>query len=216
MITEISRSVSQAAPELEPLTLAEAKKHLEIAVGDTAHDSQLSGLIAAAREIFEHDTGRLTTARAVTEKLNEFPDGDSYRDRANSGSYDGYRGYTNNVSSDHCWRFYYRPVASITSINYYDSTNATQLLATAVYTLDAPNRHLLLKPDQNWPSVYERWDAITIVYSAGSAKVPESVKSALYFKLDVLFELRGMTKEKDACERAYTALVDRFCRSTYP
>ena len=217
MINEISRSVSQAVPSLEPLTLSEAKKHLEIAQGDNTHDSHLSGLIAAAREVWEHDTQRLTTVRAVTEKLNEFPDGDSYRYHSRYSNDDGqYYGYRNNDSNDRHWRFYYQPIVSITSINYFDSFNADQTLSTDVYTLDAPNRHLLLKPEQAWPSIYERWDAITIVYSASSASVPEIIKQALKLQVDVMFELRGMTKDKDACIRAYTAMVDRFCRSTYP
>jgi uncharacterized phiE125 gp8 family phage protein len=185
-----SRSVSVANPATEPLSLSEAKKHLEIGQSDTTHDVEVQSLIVAARELWEHDTQALTVSRAVTEKLDGWP--------------------------DECWRFYHRPVQSVTSVNYYDALNNSQLLSSSIYSLDAPNRRLLVAVDEDWPDIETRWDAVTVVYVAGETIVPEIAKSAMKLQLDVLFELRGMTKEKDACLRAYENLVIRYQRSSYP
>lgn len=65
-----TRSVSVAAPLSEPLTLAEAKKHLEIANAVTVHDDHITALIQAAREVWEHDTQQITVSRVVTENFN--------------------------------------------------------------------------------------------------------------------------------------------------
>jgi hypothetical protein len=62
-----TRSVSVAAASSEPMTLVEAKKHLEIAQADETHDDHVTSLIQAARELWEHDTHSITTSRTVTE-----------------------------------------------------------------------------------------------------------------------------------------------------
>lgn len=69
-----TRSVSIAAPSTEPLTLDEAKKHLEIASGVKVHDEHLTALIQAAREVWEHDTQQITISRNVTESFNMVDD----------------------------------------------------------------------------------------------------------------------------------------------
>lgn len=184
------RSVTRNEPTTEPLSLQEAKKHLEIPEDDPTHDSHVSGLIVAAREVWEHDTQSATTQRTYVEHLDAWPDKD--------------------------WRFYYRPIVSVTDVKYFDESNVEQTLASSVYSLDIPNRRLLLAYEQSWPSIVSRWDAIKITYVAGQSVVREIVKSAMKLKLDVLFELRGATKNKDACEKAYENLVRKYMRSSYP
>jgi uncharacterized phiE125 gp8 family phage protein len=186
----IRRSVNPASPGSEPVSKTEAKKHLEIATGDTAHDDHVDDLIQAGREVFEYDTQSLLVSRTVVENLDFFP--------------------------DECWRFYYRPVSSITSIKYYDANNEQQTLSSAIYTLDAPNRRILLAVDQDWPEIESRWDAVEVTYVAGYSSVPEDAKQAIKLWIDAHFELRGMTKEKDAVLRAYENLVQRFRRACYP
>ncbi len=189
-MTTIQRSITTSQPASEPLSLSEAKRHLGIADVETGHDRHVTDLIKSARELWEYDTQTATTTRTIVEKLDRWP--------------------------DECWRFYYRPVSSVTSVEYYDSGNTLQTLATSVYDLDAGNRHLLLKVDQDWPDTETRWDAITITYVAGQSTLGEIPKSAMKLQLDILFESRGMTKEKDLCVRSYENLVKRFQRGSYP
>jgi len=181
------RLATPAAVSTEPITLVEAKKHLEIATADTTHDTHVTMLITAAREQWEHDTQSLVVSRAVTEQLESFPES--------------------------TWRLFYRPATAITSVKYYDSLNAQQTLASSEYTL-TPDGRLLLAVDKDWPDYTERWDSIEVIYVAGAT--PTIAKQAMLLQLDVMFELRGQTKEKDACIRAYESLVARYQRSSYP
>lgn len=71
MSTNQTRSVVESAPASEPVSLAEAKKHLEIASDFNDHDVHVTSLITAAREVWEHDTGSITTERTITESFNE-------------------------------------------------------------------------------------------------------------------------------------------------
>ena len=191
MTTTIRRSVALVGPASEPVSLTEAKKQLEIATADTTHDTHVGNLIEAARLQWEHDTQSLTVARNIVEKLEDWP--------------------------DDCWRFYFRPVASIGSITYYDAANSSQTLSASIYTLDAPNRKIRLAYEQNYPAIAARWDAVTITYSAGQTTVGEISKAAILLMIDFLFELRGPGRQdKESVYRAYENLVARYCRSDYP
>lgn len=184
------RSVTTDNTTPQPVSLEEVKDQLGFAQGDSYSDDRLNRLIVAATEQWEHDTQSVTTTRNVTEKIAAFP-----------------------VPT---WRLYYRPVQSFTSIQYYDADGALQTLATSVYSVDIPNRQIHLAPDQDWPTIQARWDAIQIDYVAGVNVVPEIAKQAILVQCDIMEELRGTTKEKNATIKLYENLVARFCRSSYP
>jgi len=63
-------------PTSQPLSVADAKKQLEVAADDTAHDTHFTALIVAAREQFERDTPWVTTEQTFELLLDEFPVGD--------------------------------------------------------------------------------------------------------------------------------------------
>lgn len=189
-MTEIKRSVQVSDPDTEPLTLSQAKKHLEIAVSDNTHDVHVSALITAAREMFEHDTQIITSEREVQEKLSQWP--------------------------DDCWRLYHRPIIQVDAIEYFAIDGTESSLNDSQYSADLPNRIIHRAVGSNWPSLAQRWDAVTIEYIAGYAEVPEIFKSAIKLKLDCLFELRGETTKMPASEKAYEMLVKRYHRSSYP
>lgn len=75
------------------------------------------------------------------------------------------------------------PVQSISSVTYFDGDNAQQTLATSVYQkfTDERGPYLALKPEQTWPSVYRRDDAITVTFVCGygdADAVPQPIKTA--------------------------------------
>ncbi len=184
------RSVVEAFTTPQPVSLVEVKDQLGYAQGDSSSDDRLTRLIVAATEQWEHDTQSITSERVIHEKWPEFPE-------------------------DGC-RLYYRPVPSITSVKYYDPSGTEVTLPPTVYSYDAPNRKLYLANGQSFPGVQQRWDAVTIEYTAGSKVIPEICKQAILVQCDLLEELRGTTKEKDATVRLYENLVLRFQRSSYP
>lgn len=188
------RRARTVAPTVEPLTTSQAKKQLEIGDSDTNHDDQVELLITAAREQWENDTDSATTTQTWTETFEEFSDG---------------------------MRLSMRPVISISSITYYDTGDDQQTLGTSVYVLDPATRQIRLKSDQVWPGVYDRWDAITVTFTAGygdsGSDVPAVARQAMLLWIAYHFENRDMMNADDSREqKAYQMLVRRYMRSTYP
>ena len=71
----------------------------------------------------------------------------------------------------------------VTEVTYYDASNAEQTLDAAVYATfaDSLGPYVALKPDQTWPSIYTRSDAVRVTWTAGygaAASVPAAIKQA--------------------------------------
>jgi uncharacterized phiE125 gp8 family phage protein len=149
--------VCTSAPATNPVTLTEAKSHCR--VDHTDDDTLIGLLISAATAHLDGYAGVLGRA-LVTQTWRQ--DLESFSDPL---------------------RLALGPVASITSVTYYDADNAVQTLAGTVYGLfsDEFGAYLALKPDQTFPSVYSRRDAISVTYVAGVADsaVPAPIKHAI-------------------------------------
>lgn len=189
----VSRPTIVTQPVSEPITLTEALKQLELSPSDTAHSDHVAALIHAAREQFEHDTDSCVLTQTLSVTLSGFC-GDIHLPK--------------------------RPIQSITSIAYYDSTNTTQTLSASVYSLDAQRQLVRLKYLQTWPDTLDRWDAVTVTYVAGYASVavvPALYKQAMKLLIGHYFENRDqIMAEAMQTMPAYEALVRRFMRSSYP
>ena len=191
------KSITQSSPTVEPLQLSEVKKHLEIANADTAHDEHLQRLLQEAREQVEHDCQVCLVTRTVTEKFNWSGD-------------------------EEYWQLYYRPVSSVTSITYYDTTNTQQTFSASLYSLDTDRRRIWLNSNSAWPTTYDRWDAITVTYVAGyganGAAVPQMFKQAMLLLIGYYFEERTMMGNEivTGSFKAYENLLARMKRSNYP
>ena len=191
------KSITQTAPAVEPLQLSEVKKHLEIADADTAHDEHLQNLIQQAREQVEHDCQVCLISRTVTEKFNWSGD-------------------------EEYWQLYYRPVSAVTAITYYDSANTQQTFSASLYSLDTDRRRVWLNSNAAWPTAYDRWDAISLAYTAGyganGGAVPQIYKQAMLLLIGYYFEERTMMGNEVITGgfKAYENLLARLKRSNYP
>jgi uncharacterized phiE125 gp8 family phage protein len=58
----------------EPLTLAQARRHLRIDADQTDEDADISDMIVAARKRAEHETGRALTTQTWELVLDDFPE----------------------------------------------------------------------------------------------------------------------------------------------
>lgn len=179
-------------PTAEPITLSEAKKHLEISVNDTTHDVQLSALIQAAREQWEHDTDSVTCYQTLRLRLPSWMDGQSLPRS---------------------------PIHSITSIQYYDGGNTLQTLSPSIYQLHVDQIRIAYL--QVLPGTSARWDAWSINYKAGYSQdgqlVPAIAKNAMLLLIGHYFENRDMLiSEALQTMRPYEALVRRYMRASYP
>ena len=176
-------------PATEPVTLLETKKQLEIAAENSDHDAQLTRLIQAAREQVEHDTGYALVTQTWVQLFEDF----SSLKLARS------------------------PVASVSSVKYYDLSNVQQTLSSAVYSVDLQRAWVRLAVDQSWPDIETRWDCVEVTYVCGVAQsaVPEIYKQAVLLLAAHYFENRDMI-DVPATMPAYDALIGRVKRNSYP
>jgi uncharacterized phiE125 gp8 family phage protein len=108
----------------------------------------------------------------------------------------------------------YGELQSITSVKYYDSTNSQQTLSTSVYdtVTDSDPGVVNLSYSQTWPFVYDRQNAVEIRFVCGygaSSAVPESIKSAIKIKLELLYGNLFMN-EREQLESTFKSLLDPY------
>lgn len=156
-------------PATEPLTLAEAKLHLRVDASD--EDTYITGLIQAAREKAEHDTGRSLITQTWELALDEFPTAGIKLQRP--------------------------PLISITSIKYDDEAGVEQTLSSALYTTDLYETVGRVMPvyDTDWPNTLDSTNVVRVRYTAGygsASAVPQGIKNWMLVVIGQLYEERGM------------------------
>jgi len=160
-------------PLAEPVTLAEAKEHLNFD-SDSAN-ATISAMIGAARRKVEELEWRSLITQTVTLKLDAFPAASAavYLPRP--------------------------PLQSITSIQYVDADGETQTLAAADYDVDVTSEPGRVKPSygNTWPVTRSQMNAVTIVYAAGyggdRADVPGDTRAAIKMLVAHLWANREAT-----------------------
>ena len=129
-------------PTLEPLTVDEAKQQLRI--DNDADDAAVDRRLKSARSQAETYLMRGLLTQTWT--------------------------YAQDVWSDEILLPMAAPLASVTSVKYYDASGTLTTLATTVYLADLlsePGR-VVLKPAQTWPALQaNRVLAVEIVYVVG-------------------------------------------------
>lgn len=165
-------------PTVEPVTLAEVKTWCRIdATGDTAadaaNDALLASLIAAARGEAENLTRRSFLPQVLALTLGHFPRCGKRVELPRP------------------------PLASITSITYFDAANVSTTMGTGAYTVvdasDAIPPSIIPVSGNYWPDTYRRPDAVSIRYTAGwpdAASVPEDIKTWIKLRVATLWANR--------------------------
>lgn len=143
------------APSAEPATVDEVK--LDARIDGPELDATIELLIKAARQRCEDLTGRALITQTWELVLDEFP-------------VDGIR-----VGK--------LPIASITSLKYYDSDGALQTLDADTYTLDADRLPgWIYEAGLNtWPSVLSEENSVMIRFVAGYGDAAEDVPAELRY-----------------------------------
>lgn len=168
-------------PAVVPVTVAECKTDLR--VQHTAEDALIADLIAEATDYVDVPDGVVSKA-LITQTWTL-----SVR-----GPVDG------KISIP------VTPVQSISSITYYDSDNVQKNLAVSDVSLYGDDYWAFLKPkpDMDWPSVYDRLDAITITFIAGygdaAASVPRSIRRLIRLIVAHWYENRSATTDRNLKE----------------
>jgi uncharacterized phiE125 gp8 family phage protein len=158
-------------PEIEPISLVDAKLHLRID-GD-AENSTIDRLIGMARQHCEDVARRAFITRTFTAKLDAWPP----RDRM---------------------IFPYPPLVGVTSVSYTDKDGVTATWSSSNYIVDNHSEpgQLVLKTDVAWPTevTLQSVNGITVVFTAGygttAKSVPNRYRQAMLLMLGHLYENR--------------------------
>lgn len=155
-----------APPGVEPLTLAEAKDHLNEL--DNEHDAKILQLITAARLAAEHYTSRACITQTLQVTLDQFSD---------------------------VLELPKPPLQSVESITYVDVDSNTQTLDPGVYRVDiksTPGR-VTLEDGQSWPETLPVTGAVAVEFIAGygdqGSDVPESIRQGMRVYLTKYYDL---------------------------
>ena len=149
------------------LTRTEVKLYLK--VDSDADDNYIDDLLVAAQRSCEEYTNRFFTETTVLQY------GDTWDD-------------AKELLKSH--------LTTMTSIQYYDSDNTLQTLATSVYTYDTalmPTR-IALKPDQSFPALADKINAVEIKYNSGEATVGDvnfAIKQAVLLTIGHWYQNRS-------------------------
>lgn len=148
-------------------TTADAKDFLK--VDTTADDTLIDNLIKAATQSCEIYTNRYFLDTLVTQYADKWVDIEN---------------------------LYKSPVSAITHIKYYDSDDSLQTLAGTVYLLDEVSQpaRIGLKPNQSYPNIANRINAIEVKYTVGygtaASSVPEAIRQAVLITIGNWYENR--------------------------
>lgn len=140
--------VRTTAPTLEPLTIADAKAQIRSV--QNQEDGLIDAYVKAARQAAEDYLGRGLLTQTWTLALSDF---------------------VNVIPLPMA-----APLASVTSVKYYDTDNVQQTLSATVYDVDTTSRpgRIALKTGQSWPAVnsLRRVNRIEIAYVVGYTAAP--------------------------------------------
>lgn len=173
-------SLTVAAADGEPVTLAEAKAQCFVSHSDD--DALIARYVSEAVSRVESMTNRALITQTRVLQIDRFPRGKNQVIELPGGN-----------------------IQSVTSIAYQDADNATQSLGASIYETDlntmAGTGRIGLAHDQEWPETSERGLPVTITYVAGwpgtgspldyTVNVPDAIRAAILRLVADAYRNRG-------------------------
>tara|TARA_R110002110_G_scaffold112837_1_gene280290 strand:- start:356 stop:934 length:579 start_codon:yes stop_codon:yes gene_type:complete len=150
-----------------PVSLTETKLHLKVDIG--TDDTLITNLIIAATELSEEYTNRFFIETIIKQTCSNF---------------------------NELKELYKSPVISVTSVVYYDSNNAIQVLANTEYVVNNEFEpcQINLADTKSYPNITTRVDAVNSVYKVGygasANDVPHTIKQAILLTIGNWYENR--------------------------
>lgn len=168
-------------PAAEPVTLAEASLHCRI--DGTAENALITALIVAAREYCEAFQNRAYVTQTIELSLDRWPR------------------FPVNLPRP--------PLATVTSIKYFDTANTEHTLAAENYFVDAdsePGRVSLNNGVVLPTTTLREIGAVKIRYTAGAvvASVPQRVKQAILLLVGYWYENREAAGKTVSADVAFS------------
>lgn len=181
-------------PTNDPVTIAEAKRQLNIAASDDAHDDKLADLIQDATETWEHDTHQKLITQTIEHVQERW---------------------------EPIVRLTFRPIQSVESVKYRDADGTLQTVSASDYALDLGQGLLRFKRAYTVPTYQAEWDAWQVQYVAGygdnSTDVSQLDRGAILTLIAHKFETPDMLFSTAIYDdKRYANLVYKRMRATYP
>lgn len=184
-----------SAPEVEPISLEEARLHCNVDEDDTSKDSLLALWITAARQKAEALTNRALITQTWKLTLDEFPcDGDIKITKPN--------------------------VLSIVSVTYIDEDGEEQTLDPESYSLDkeTPPGWLMPADGVEWHATDDVVNAVRITFTAGygpeGSDVPAAIRAWMLMTIAYLYvqaeAIDPNGKAKEIPGRFVDSMLDPF------
>jgi len=177
------------APTTTPITLAEAKEHLNVST--TADDALIARLVEAATTLLENENNRAFINQTRSLKLDDFQNGLHTHDRR--------------------IRPPFSPVSSITSIIYTASDGTSTTMPSTDYVLSKGQPGAISEAyNATWPDVRQQADTVTITYVVGhgstQSSIPEGIRHAVSVMVADMYRNReGPTLEARMAADAFLA-----------
>lgn len=153
------RPVRTVAPSVAPVSAADLKAQTRVDYADD--DAYLTSLISAAVSHLDGYSGILGRALVSQTWVQDF---EAFTD---------------------VMRLPIGDLISVTSVQYYDASNAQQTASGSLYKAFTDERgpYVKLLSGQSWPSTYSRDDAVRITWTAGfgtaATDVPDAIRHAI-------------------------------------
>lgn len=176
--------VQTSAPAIEPVSLSDAKLHLRVI--DTAEDTLITLMIAAARRYAEAYTGRSFISQGWRLVLDSFP-GPSLMGVPFGRPYG---------LPPHAILLERGPVTALTSIQYTAMDGTTQTMSASDYVADLTGPVARVTPvfGKIWPIPLPQIGAVQVNFSAGygaaATDVPEGIRHWILMRVGTLYENR--------------------------
>lgn len=177
---------------VEPLTRAEAKRHLRVDDDDADTNADIDAMITTARMDAEHRCQRSFITTTWQHTADVFP---------------GWR-------KAYAFCLPYGTVRSIVSVQYYDTGGTLRTLDSSQYQLHADR--LSPAPGVDWPCTQDdRAGAVIVRYTAGygdtAATVPGPIKSWMRLAIADLWEQRRRSSDKPVVPQLFVDhLLDAY------
>jgi uncharacterized phiE125 gp8 family phage protein len=201
-VTNLTRPEPETGPSIrvvtpptnDPVTIAEAKRQLNIAASDDAHDDKLADLIQDATETWEHDTHQKLITQTIEHVQERW---------------------------EPMVRLTWRPLQLIEFVKYRDANGTLQTVSAADYLLDLGNGLIRFNRTYTVPNYFSEWNAWQIRYVAGygenSTDVSQLDRGAILTLVAHKFETPDMLFATAIySDSRYANLVYKRMRATYP
>jgi uncharacterized phiE125 gp8 family phage protein len=180
----------------QAITLADAKKQVELGSSNTAHDGHLLSLITAASLFTEQRLGHALILGTWDFFRNSFP------------------------VSVLPIVLPLAPLSSVTSIKYYAPDGTLTTWGSSNYTaIPREPSEIHLAPNCNWPAIQTRVESVQVRFVAGYGTTPDAVpmplRQAVLMLVAHWFETRGASGDKVGAAIAEVPLAYESLVSAY-